>query len=264
MSRTIWPVSEDFPQMPLRVGYKEIPPSVVERTSMSAGPDKVAVVATGGWRHFACSYYMETQQQQDVFNDFWLHDIRGGQHSFTWPHPRTESGIQVEFASKPQTTHDTAWRRFDPVLMVGTESDTWVTTIAVKTLETVVPTGTPATWPVAGSFPQFPRMGAKVEHPGLTLSSDVHQRQRSIANPFVVGFELILTAAQLITFDTFFVTACGTGAETFAWDTPSVEYSWGSRSTGGNYANCRFIGQPTYGEVSTNYRVTGNVEFIQG
>ncbi len=267
MSLVIWPVAEDFPQYPLRAGYREIPPSVVERTPMDTGPDKVAVVSTAGWRRFSCSYYFDTQAQQNIFQDFWIDDVRGGQDSFTWTHPRTGAGINVQFEGKPQTTNDTTrfWTSVTPAgALAGHLDDTWITTITVRSLETVTPTGTPATWPAGGSFPQYPRHGTSMAYPGDMLVDDVRQRQRAISKPVVNAFTLILTEAQLADFDTFFVTECGTGAETFALDIPSQQFEWGFRTDGLSGAKCRIVGTPTYEEVSTHYRVSGNIEWMQG
>ena len=266
MSGVIWPVGEDFPQYPLRVGYREVPPSVVERIQMDTGPDKVAVVATAGWRQFNCSYYFDTQGQQNTFQDFWINDIRCGQDSFTWTHPRTGLSTQAEFDGYPKTVNDTTrfYVTYPMGFPAGNISDTWITTVSIRHLETVAPTGVPATWPLAGLFPQYPRHGTSMSYPGDVITSDVRQRQRSIARPVVNAFSLVLTDVQLSAFDTFFVTECGTGAETFALDIPSQQFEWGYRSSGVHSAKCRFVGTPVYEEVSTHYRVSGNIEWLQG
>ena len=96
----IWPVYDDFPQVPLYEGFAESPPDLTLRTGMDAGPDKTRPIATDGPRAMSAVFPL-TESQVETLDEFYYRDTLCGEESFQWVHPRTDATITCRFLGPP-------------------------------------------------------------------------------------------------------------------------------------------------------------------
>lgn len=94
-----WPPG--LPQAFERPDYGEAPPDLAVRTQMDAGPDKVRLGATTGYRAFKGKLVLSSTELA-TFKTFYKTTTRGGSRAFDFLHPRTGATIEVCFADEPQ------------------------------------------------------------------------------------------------------------------------------------------------------------------
>lgn len=114
-----------------------------------------------------------------------------------------------------------------------------------------------ATWPTADSFPQTPLMDGNTETPPNTIlrtQMDVGPtklRQRSTAGCRSYHFNFHMTGTNITALDTFYITTCHGGADSFEWTDPrtSTTEDW------------RFLGPPSWVELKNDlYLVSVDLE----
>ena len=114
-----------------------------------------------------------------------------------------------------------------------------------------------ATWPV--DLPDIPAFaGYREQAPDgserSTVSGgpeNVRRRSNAIGRPF--GFELVLTDAQIVALDDFYITDCAHGALPFDWETPRTIPDEGARVA----IEMRWEGPPSYVPLGAGLYRTG-------
>ena len=97
----VWPTTGNFPALPLIAGYTEAPPTIVVRTEMDAGEDKVRKRYTAGERIFNCQLYLTTAQVATL-DAFFVDSCEGGAEEVSWVNPRTGTAATLRFLTRPQ------------------------------------------------------------------------------------------------------------------------------------------------------------------
>jgi len=243
----VWPIAEAFPQYPLIDGYLETPPYCAARSQPDIGPPKIRMQRTTDYRRFECVLYLN-HNQRDELRDFYVYDTLGGTQEFEWLLPRTQSTVSnMLFDGEPESSYVTARNWQDTNLLVSYEKSYYKTRVRMKYLDTVTPGGGTPTWPL-------------VEPPGTNLtylmgadviSGDMHARRRSAVRPQRLTFDKLLSAADVATFDSFYVDDCAAGARAF--ESLVIQHL----DTTTQYT---FAGPVTYATDGAHYRVSCDIE----
>lgn len=96
-----WPAS--LPTYVLENGYQEQLPKNVIETEMEGGPPKARRRYTTIFRKFQVSQIL-TQDQANVFENFYLSTCASGTVEFEWVHPRTRAVMNFRF-TQPQPVY---------------------------------------------------------------------------------------------------------------------------------------------------------------
>jgi hypothetical protein len=98
MATLLWPLS--LPAAPLVKGYAEVPPNIVLRSTVDAGPPKVRRRFTAGVGQIECGYAL-TRAEMTTLDDFFFITTGGGALPFLWVEPRRSAELSVRFKEPP-------------------------------------------------------------------------------------------------------------------------------------------------------------------
>jgi len=94
-----WPTS--LPTYPDDNGFTEGFGALLKISQTDIGPTKVRRLTTSAPKQIKAVYTL-TGTQLTTLTSFFLGSISGGADSFYWPHPRTETNVEVVLTSTPQ------------------------------------------------------------------------------------------------------------------------------------------------------------------